>query len=79
MLEALLIERFHLVSHRETRLLQGFNLVSIRGKSRLKPSSESGSSESTPVDGPPKTDPNAYPQLSSPGLVMMEGAKAGES
>lgn len=77
MLQTLLQERFHMVLHHETKELQGFELVSGRGGSKLKPSSDMGVVESAAPSGPPKTDSNGYPQLTGPGMAMMEGAKAG--
>ena len=77
MLQTLLNERFHMVVHHETKELQGFELVTGRGGSKLKPSSESGVSDPPAPSGPPKTDANGYPQLPGPGLAMMEAAKAG--
>jgi uncharacterized protein (TIGR03435 family) len=71
MLQSLVAERFHLALHHETKELQGYEL--IRGKTgpKLKPSTEIG------LDVEPteafKTDANGFPQLSAPGLVMMEG------
>src|SRR5262245_30041888 len=38
MLQTLLTERFHMVLHRDTRELQGFELVAGRGGLKLKPS-----------------------------------------
>ena len=40
MMQALLAERFHLVCHRETRILPVYNLVVARGGSKLKESAE---------------------------------------
>jgi len=73
MLQNLLAERFHLAAHRETKELQGYELA--RGKSgpKLKPSTEDGP-DVQPVEAP-KTDANGFPQLSAPGLVMMEGLR----
>src|SRR5262249_7742042 len=76
-LQTLLNERFHMVLHRETKELQGFELVASRSGSKLKPSSESEVTASPAPSGPPKLDSDGYPQLTGPGLVMMEGAKAG--
>jgi uncharacterized protein (TIGR03435 family) len=71
MLQRLLAERFHLALHHETRELQGYEL--IRGKTgpKLKPSTEVGP-DVQPTEAP-MTDAHGFPQLSSPGLVMMEG------
>jgi uncharacterized protein (TIGR03435 family) len=77
MLQTLLAERFNLVVHHETRSLQGFDLVAVRGGSKLKTSAESTAPASGTPDGPPKTDSEGYPELTAPGLIMMEGAKAG--
>uniref|UniRef100_Q01YR3 Soil-associated protein, TIGR03435 family n=1 Tax=Solibacter usitatus (strain Ellin6076) TaxID=234267 RepID=Q01YR3_SOLUE len=77
MLQTLLNERFHMVLHHETKELQGFELVTGRGGSKLKKSSESGVPSAPAPSGPPKTDLAGYPELPGPGLVMMEGAKAG--
>jgi len=77
MLQTLLAERFHLVIHHETRSIPGFDLAAGRGATKLKASSESGSASSGPAEGPPKTDPEGYPELTAPGIAMMEGARAG--
>ena len=77
MLQTLLNERFRIVLHHETKELQGFDLVASRSGSKLKPSSESGAAPSLAPSGQPKIDSDGYPQLAGPGLVMMEGAKAG--
>jgi uncharacterized protein (TIGR03435 family) len=77
MLQALLAERFNLVVHHENRSLQGFDLVAGRGGSKLKGSAASSAPASGTSDGPPKIDSDGYPELTAPGLVMMEGAKAG--
>jgi uncharacterized protein (TIGR03435 family) len=71
MLQRLLAERFHLALHHETKELQGYEL--IRGKTgpKLKPSTEIGPNVE-PTEAP-KTDASGFPQLSAPGLVMMEG------
>jgi uncharacterized protein (TIGR03435 family) len=77
MLQALLAERFNLVVHHETRSLQGFDLVTVRGGSKLKASEVSGAPASGSSDTRPKADSEGYPELIGPGLIMMEGAKAG--
>ena len=77
MLQALLADRFRLIVHHETRSLQGFDLVAVRGGSKLKPSAAASALESGTADGPPKTDSEGYPELTGPGLIMMEGEKAG--
>jgi uncharacterized protein (TIGR03435 family) len=77
MLQTLLRERFQMVLHHETRELQGFELVLGRGESKLKPPSDSSVTDALAPSGPPKTDSDGYPQLTGPGVVMMEAAKAG--
>jgi uncharacterized protein (TIGR03435 family) len=71
MLRHLLAERFHLALHHETKELQGYELVRGKNASKLKPSAEVG--PDIELTEAPKTDANGFPQLSAPGLVMMEG------
>ena len=73
MLQNLLAERFHLAVHHETKELQGYELVTGRGGPKLKPSTETGP-DVQPTEAP-KTDANGFPQLSAPGLVMMEAVR----
>jgi uncharacterized protein (TIGR03435 family) len=78
MLQRLLGDRFHLALHRETKQLQGYELVRGRTEPKLRPSSEVGSNEARPEVQPaeaPTTDANGFPRLSAPGLVMMEGVR----
>ena len=72
MLRRLLAERFHLLLHHATKELQGYELIIGRTAPKLKSSTENGP-DVQPTDSP-KTDANGFPQLSAPGLVMMEGA-----
>jgi uncharacterized protein (TIGR03435 family) len=77
MLQALLNERFRMTLHRETKDLPGFELVTGRSGPKLKLPTESGVPASPAPSAPPKTDSEGYPQLTGPGLAMMEGAKGG--
>jgi len=71
MLQHLLSDRFHLILHRETRQISGYELIAPRGSSKLKPSNETGPAMSTAAA--PAIDAEGFPQLTSPGLVIMEG------
>ena len=71
MLQRLLAERFQMTSHRETRRIAGYELVAGKGATKRRVSTESGP-DVDPTDAP-KTDANGFPQLTAPGLVMMEG------
>ncbi len=73
MLQRLVADRFHLALHHETKQLQGYELVRGKGGPKLKPSTERG--PDVEVTEAPKTDVNGFPQLSAPGLVMMEGVR----
>jgi uncharacterized protein (TIGR03435 family) len=73
MLQRLLADRFHLALHHETRELQGYELVKGKTVLKLKQSSEAGP-DVEPTEAP-KTDANGFPQLSAPGLVIMEGVR----
>lgn len=73
MLQRLLVERFQVVLHRETRMLQGYELVVGKGGQKLRPSLESGP-DVQPTEAP-RTDANGFPQLTAPGLVLMEGVQ----
>lgn len=75
MLQTLLADRFHLVLHRETKDLPGFELVQSRSGAKLKPSPDSGAPDLPPPSAPPKTDGDGYPQLDGPGLLLMEGVR----
>lgn len=73
MLQRLLTDRFHLALHHETKELQGYELVRGKSETKVKPSTEAGPNVD-PTDAP-KTDASGFPQLSAPGLVMMEGVR----
>ena len=73
MLQRLLADRFHLALHHETKELQGYELVRGKTGTKLRPSAEVGP-DVQPTEAP-KTDANGFPQLSAPGLVMMEGVQ----
>jgi len=73
MLQRLLASRFQLALHHETKQLRGYELVRGKTDLKLKPSTEVGP-DVQPTDAP-KTDANGFPQLSAPGLVLMEGAR----
>ncbi|SPE38822.1 conserved hypothetical protein [Candidatus Sulfopaludibacter sp. SbA3] len=77
MLQNLLVERFHLVLHHETKEFQGFELVTGRNGPKLKASPEADqmASPAPETASPPKRDANGFPQLDAPGLVMMEGVR----
>jgi uncharacterized protein (TIGR03435 family) len=73
MLQNLLAERFHLALHHVTRELQGYELLRGKTEPKLKRSSEMGP-DVLPTEAP-KTDANGFPQLSAPGLVILEGVR----
>jgi uncharacterized protein (TIGR03435 family) len=73
MLQRLVTGRFHLALHHEIKELQGYELVRGKNETKLKPSTEAG--PDVEVTEAPKTDANGFPQLSAPGLVMMEGVR----
>ncbi|HLK69698.1 MAG TPA: TIGR03435 family protein [Bryobacteraceae bacterium] len=73
MLQSLLAERFRMEVHRETRELQGFELVAGRNGSKLKAAVDAGPGAPADESGPPKTGADGYPILNGPGLVFMEG------
>ena len=73
MLQRLLADRFHLALHRETKELQGYELVRSKNEPKLKHSTEDGPNV-VPTEAP-KTDAKGFPQLSAPGLVLMEGLR----
>jgi uncharacterized protein (TIGR03435 family) len=75
MLQNLLVERFQITLHRETKLLQGFELVAVRNGSKLKSSTEAAAPQSVQPSSPPKTNDAGFPVLDRPGLAMMEGVK----
>jgi uncharacterized protein (TIGR03435 family) len=71
MLVNLLVERFHLALHHESRDVQGFELVTGKNGSKLKESTLVDSVGAEPTtSGPPKTDANGFPQLNHPGVAM---------
>jgi len=73
MLRNLLAERFHLVVHRESRELQGYDLVIGKNGPRLKAASDADVIAATlPPAGPAlgaAPDAKGYPQLARPGMV----------
>ncbi len=73
MLQGLLSERFHLALHHEMKQLRGYQLVRDKTKFKLKPSTENGP-EVEPTEAP-RTDANGFPQLSAPGLIIMESVR----
>jgi len=73
MLQRLLVERFRLALHHETKELQGYELVRGKTEPKLKLSTEVG--PDVQLTEAPKTDANGFPQLLAPGLAMMEGAR----
>jgi uncharacterized protein (TIGR03435 family) len=73
MLQNLLAERFHLAVHHEIKELQGYELVKSKNGPKLKPSAETAP-DVQPTEAP-KTDANGFPQLSAPGLVILEGIR----
>jgi uncharacterized protein (TIGR03435 family) len=78
MLMNLIVERFHLVFHRESRQVAGFELQVGKNGSKLKVSTLADSSNAEPPpSGPPvpkpvptKTDADGFPQLDHPGVAM---------
>ena len=76
MLQSLLAQRFHLALHRETRQLAGYELLRGRNAPKLKPSSEGDAAPAgAPPESPPQTGADGFPQLTAPGLAMMEGVR----
>ena len=73
MLQGLVSERFHVVLHRETRPVRGYELVRGKGQLKLRPSQEAGP-DLEPTEAP-KVDRNGFPQLSAPGMVILEGLR----
>jgi uncharacterized protein (TIGR03435 family) len=74
MLQSLLAERFHLTLHRETKELQGFELVVGKNGAKL--------AAAIPVpdavadsEAPPAIDASGFPKLTKPGITMMEGVR----
>lgn len=79
MLQALLIERFKLIVHRETRQLPTYELVMAKSDrrlgSQLRPSSGADCAQAPPAGGPPAApDPNALPRC---GVFQYVGGTAG--
>jgi uncharacterized protein (TIGR03435 family) len=70
MLQNLLAERFHLAVHHETKEIQGYELVRGKSEPKLKPSTETGP-DVQPTEAT-KWDAHGFPELSGPGLVLME-------
>jgi len=76
MLQKLATDRFQLQVHSEQREISGYELAAGRGVSKPKPSPENPEGVAgQPPSAPPKVDPNGYPELTAPGLVMMEGVR----
>jgi uncharacterized protein (TIGR03435 family) len=74
MLQSLLAERFHLTLHRETKDLQGYELVVGKNGAKLalaKPVPDAAAES----DAPPAIDANGFPKLTKPGITMMEGVR----
>lgn len=77
MLQRLLVERFRIVLHHESREFQGYELAEGRGGPKLKPSAATaGSNGGAPEpETAPQTDAGGFPILDRPGLVIMEGLR----
>jgi uncharacterized protein (TIGR03435 family) len=73
MLQRLVADRFRLKLHHESKELRGYELVRGKNEPKLKPSDETGP-DVVPTEAP-KTDANGFPQLTAPGLVLMEGLR----
>ena len=76
MLQNLLIERFHLKAHHDSKETQGYELTVAKGGPKMKPSSAADSAlAETPLPEdlpkPPPLDAQGRPQLDRPGLIMM--------
>jgi uncharacterized protein (TIGR03435 family) len=76
MLQKLVAVRFKLQVHTAQREIAGYELTAGRGAGKLKSSAENpeGIVGQQPASQP-KVDANGYPELTAPGLVMMEGLK----
>jgi uncharacterized protein (TIGR03435 family) len=74
MLMNMIVERFHLVFHRESREVAGFELQIGKNGSKLKASALADSSNAEPPrsgpPAPPKTDADGFPQLDHPGVAV---------
>jgi uncharacterized protein (TIGR03435 family) len=73
MFQNMLAERFHLVVHRESKEVQGYDLVTLKGGPKLKPASdEDAIAVGQPQSGAPLSnahDAKGYPQLDRPGMI----------
>jgi uncharacterized protein (TIGR03435 family) len=73
MLRNLLAERFNLVVHRESKLVQGYDLVVVKPGVKLKKASDADViAAALPPTGPPfsaEMDSKGYPQLARPGMI----------
>ena len=81
MLQNLLAERFHLALHRDSKEVNGYDLVVGKNGSKLK---AAGDPDAPVVDGPafapgerPKIDKDGFPQLDRPALVTMVSLRNG--
>jgi uncharacterized protein (TIGR03435 family) len=81
MLINLIVERFHLVLHHESREVAGYELVVGKNGSKLKVSTQAiVSTAQTPPVGAAvsqKTDSNGFPVLDGPGVAMRMGIPPG--
>jgi uncharacterized protein (TIGR03435 family) len=73
MLQRLVADRSRLKLHHDSKELRGYELVRGKSEPKLKPSDETGP-DVVPTEAP-KTDANGFPQLTAPGLVLMEGLR----
>ncbi len=75
MLQNLLIDRFGMKVHHETKEMQAFALMAARGGVKLKPSAEAPPPEADGkglvIPGPPKMDKNGFPTIPAGGRGMM--------
>jgi uncharacterized protein (TIGR03435 family) len=74
MLQNLLIERFHLTVHHESKEMKVDELLVGKSGPKLKESAEDPNTAAPPIGpppGPPKTNAQGFPQLDRPGMMVM--------
>jgi uncharacterized protein (TIGR03435 family) len=73
MLQNLLIERFRLAVHHESREMPVYELVVAKGGPKLKESGDAPAEVAPLTPAPPKLDKDGYPILNGRGTSMMNG------
>jgi uncharacterized protein (TIGR03435 family) len=72
MWQNLLADRFGVLLHHSSKVMQAYEMEAVKGGVKLKPATLDPKSTASQVpSGPPQRDKNGVPQFTSPGIFMM--------